>query len=180
MRIARVEAVGDAAAGLNKYDTLTSDRPLAYEGPVVERQARLPTCPVLTPEALPPGDSCVAVVGLRPSEFFAGEKQFATLLATATDPSTGANLDSVLINFVKEEEGCRENNRSRLASRELVLVAYWPGWWNDPNGWGPGVRGAATGTPGRLRASERSQGGPQITATPQLRLLYRPNSVATS
>jgi hypothetical protein len=58
------------------------------------------TCPVLEPEALAPGDSCVAVVGFRPSEFFAGEKQFATLLATATDPSTGAVLDSVLINFV--------------------------------------------------------------------------------
>lgn len=58
------------------------------------------TCPVFTPEALAPGDSCVAVVGFRPSEFFAGQKQLATLLATATDPSTGAVLDSVLINFV--------------------------------------------------------------------------------
>ena len=58
------------------------------------------TCPVLEPEPLAPGDSCVAVVGFRPSEFFAGEKQFATLLATATDPSTGAVLDSVSINFV--------------------------------------------------------------------------------
>ena len=58
------------------------------------------TCPVFAPEALAPGDSCVAIMGFRPSEFFAGEKQFATLLATATDPSTGAVLDSVMINFI--------------------------------------------------------------------------------
>ena len=39
MRVARVEAVGDAAAGLVEHDVLAPDRPLAGEGPVVEAQA---------------------------------------------------------------------------------------------------------------------------------------------
>jgi hypothetical protein len=39
MCVARVEPVGDAAAGLVEHDTLTPDRPLASEGPVVEAQA---------------------------------------------------------------------------------------------------------------------------------------------
>ena len=39
MRVARVEPVGDAPAGLVEHDVLTPDRPLAGEGPVVEAQA---------------------------------------------------------------------------------------------------------------------------------------------
>ena len=39
MRVAGVEAVGDAPAGLVKHDVLTPDRPLAGEGPVVDAQA---------------------------------------------------------------------------------------------------------------------------------------------
>src|SRR5213080_606140 len=39
MRVARVEAVGDAPVGLVKYDLLAPDRPLTGEGPVVDAQA---------------------------------------------------------------------------------------------------------------------------------------------
>ncbi len=39
MRVARVEAVGDASAGLVEDDVLAPDCPLAGEGPVVEGQA---------------------------------------------------------------------------------------------------------------------------------------------
>ena len=39
MRVARVEPVGDAPAGLVEHDVLAPDRPLAGEGPVVEAQA---------------------------------------------------------------------------------------------------------------------------------------------
>lgn len=56
------------------------------------------TCPVLEPAPLAPGESCVVVMGFRPSEFFAGQKQFATLRVTATD-SAGEVVDSVLIDF---------------------------------------------------------------------------------
>ena len=38
MRVARVEPVGDAPAGLVEPDTLAPDRPLAGQGPVVEPQ----------------------------------------------------------------------------------------------------------------------------------------------
>jgi hypothetical protein len=58
------------------------------------------TCPVFAPAPLAPGEKCQAVVGFRPSEFFAGREQVATLLVTATDPVTGAVLDTVLIDFV--------------------------------------------------------------------------------
>jgi hypothetical protein len=57
------------------------------------------TCPVFEPAPLAPGESCVVVMGFRPSEFFAGQKQFATLRVTATDPAGGV-VDSVLIDFV--------------------------------------------------------------------------------
>lgn len=39
MRVARLEAVGDAPASLVEHDILTSDHPLAGEGPVVDAQA---------------------------------------------------------------------------------------------------------------------------------------------
>jgi hypothetical protein len=57
------------------------------------------TCPVLEPAPLAPGESCVVVMGFRPSKFFAGQKQFATLSVTATDPA-GEVVDSLLIDFV--------------------------------------------------------------------------------
>lgn len=57
------------------------------------------TCPVFDPAPLAPGESCDAVVQFRPTEFFAGQHQTATLLATATDPTTGTVLATVLIDF---------------------------------------------------------------------------------
>ena len=56
-------------------------------------------CPVFAPEPLAPGESCDAVVQFRPTEFFAGEEQTATLVATATDPTSGAQLASISIDF---------------------------------------------------------------------------------
>ena len=38
MRVARVEAIGDAPAGLLEHDILTTNRPLAGERPVVQAQ----------------------------------------------------------------------------------------------------------------------------------------------
>jgi hypothetical protein len=38
MRVAGAEPVGDGSAGLVEHDTLTPDRPLSGEGPVVEVQ----------------------------------------------------------------------------------------------------------------------------------------------
>jgi hypothetical protein len=57
------------------------------------------TCPVLAPAALAPGESCDAIVQFRPTEFFAGQLQVATLRATATDPGTGAEVATLLIDF---------------------------------------------------------------------------------
>jgi hypothetical protein len=57
------------------------------------------TCPVFAPGALAPGESCDAVVQFRPTEFFAGLHQTATLRATATDPASGTVLAVVLIDF---------------------------------------------------------------------------------
>jgi hypothetical protein len=56
-------------------------------------------CPVFDPAPLAPGESCNAVVQFRPTEFFAGAEQTATLVATATDPAGGAELASISINF---------------------------------------------------------------------------------
>ena len=55
------------------------------------------TCIALEGQVLAPGESCVAVVGFQPSEFFAGHKQTATLLVTARDPASGALLESVAV-----------------------------------------------------------------------------------
>ena len=57
------------------------------------------TCPVFEPALLAPGESCDAVMRFSPSEFFAGQDQLAQLQAQATDPSTGAVLATVLIDF---------------------------------------------------------------------------------
>src|SRR5262245_17391541 len=57
------------------------------------------TAPVFEPAPFEPHQSCRAVVGFRPSEFWAGQQQFAQLLATATDPVTHEVLEEVLIDF---------------------------------------------------------------------------------
>jgi hypothetical protein len=57
------------------------------------------TCPVLEPAPLAPGASCDAVMGFRPSEFFAGQRQRAVLLATATDPESGAVVGTAEVVF---------------------------------------------------------------------------------
>ena len=38
MRVTRVEAIGDAPAGLLEHDMFTTDRPLAGERPMVDAQ----------------------------------------------------------------------------------------------------------------------------------------------
>jgi hypothetical protein len=55
------------------------------------------TCIALEGQVLTPGESCVAVVGFQPSEFFAGHWQTATLLVTARDPVSGALLETVTV-----------------------------------------------------------------------------------
>jgi hypothetical protein len=55
------------------------------------------TCIALEGQILEPGESCVAVVGFQPSEFFAGRWQTATLLVTARDPGSGALLQSATV-----------------------------------------------------------------------------------
>jgi hypothetical protein len=55
------------------------------------------TCIALEGQVLGPGESCVAVVGFQPSEFFAGRWQRATLLVTARDPVSGALQQSVTV-----------------------------------------------------------------------------------
>lgn len=57
------------------------------------------TCPIFSPELLAPGDSCDIVTGFRPEEFFAGLEDTAVLQVTATDPTTGATVDTVLVEF---------------------------------------------------------------------------------
>ena len=57
------------------------------------------TAPVFDPAPFEPHQSCRAVVGFRPSEFWTGQQQFAQLRATATDPVTHEILEEVLIDF---------------------------------------------------------------------------------
>ena len=57
------------------------------------------TCPALEPAPLAPGESCTAVVGFRPSDYFAGQRQEARLLVTATDPQTRTVIATALITF---------------------------------------------------------------------------------
>ena len=57
------------------------------------------TCDPFQPAPLEPGDSCKAVVGFRPSDFFTGHEQRAALAAIASDPDTGEVLETVLIEF---------------------------------------------------------------------------------
>jgi hypothetical protein len=55
------------------------------------------TCPVLGPEPFPAGTSCYVVVRFTPTDFFAGWHAVGSLIATATDPSTGAVIGSLEI-----------------------------------------------------------------------------------
>jgi hypothetical protein len=55
------------------------------------------TCIALEGQVLAPGESCVAVVGFQPSEFFAGRWQTATLLVTARDLVSNALLQSMTV-----------------------------------------------------------------------------------
>lgn len=52
------------------------------------------TCPALGPEVLEARQSCRAVVRFSPTEFFAGIEQPGLLTVTATDPATGALLET--------------------------------------------------------------------------------------
>jgi hypothetical protein len=57
------------------------------------------TCSFFEPAPLAPGESCVVLVGFRPSFDFVGLKQDQILLITATEPLTDAALDSVELFF---------------------------------------------------------------------------------
>jgi hypothetical protein len=57
------------------------------------------TCAIFSPELLPAGASCDIVAGFRPEGFFVGLEDTAVLQVTATDPSTGATLGSVQVEF---------------------------------------------------------------------------------
>lgn len=53
------------------------------------------TCPVLDAELFTPGASCYVVVRFTPTEFFAGWHAVGSLIATATDPATGAVVETL-------------------------------------------------------------------------------------
>ena len=56
------------------------------------------TCPVFSPgEILPAGASCYAVVRFSPTEGFVGWTATGSLIATATDPVTGAFMQELSI-----------------------------------------------------------------------------------
>jgi hypothetical protein len=57
------------------------------------------TCPIFSPEILPAGASCDFVAAFRPEDFFSGLEDMAVLQVAATDPSTGATVDTVLVEF---------------------------------------------------------------------------------
>jgi hypothetical protein len=57
------------------------------------------TCPIFSPEILPAGESCDIAVGFRPEEFFVGLEDVAVLQVTATDPTTGATVATVQVEF---------------------------------------------------------------------------------
>jgi hypothetical protein len=58
------------------------------------------TCPALAPDILPAGASCDVVVRFTPTDFFAGLRQTAELIATLRDPATGELLSTISITFV--------------------------------------------------------------------------------
>ena len=57
------------------------------------------TCPIFSPEILPAGASCDIVTAFRPEDFFIGLEDMAVLQVAATDPLTGATVDTVLVEF---------------------------------------------------------------------------------
>ena len=59
------------------------------------------TCPALTPgDILAAGAKCHVVVRFTPTEFFAGSRQNAELIATLRDPATGGLLSTISIPIV--------------------------------------------------------------------------------
>jgi len=59
------------------------------------------TCPALTPgDILAAGAKCDVVVRFTPTEFFAGSRQNAELIATLRDPATGGLLSTISIPIV--------------------------------------------------------------------------------
>jgi hypothetical protein len=57
------------------------------------------TCPIFSPEVLPAGASCDIAAGFRPEEFFVGLEDVAVLQVAATDPTTGATVATVQVEF---------------------------------------------------------------------------------
>jgi hypothetical protein len=55
------------------------------------------TCPVLAPATLEPGASCYAVVRFSPTEFFIGWPAEGSLIATATNPTTGELVAELVV-----------------------------------------------------------------------------------
>ena len=56
------------------------------------------TCPPAGGFGLAPGESCVATAAFRrPSELFAGDKQTAAVRVVASNPSTGVEITSKLL-----------------------------------------------------------------------------------
>jgi hypothetical protein len=57
------------------------------------------TCPIFSPEILAAGSSCDIVAAFCPEDFFVGLEDLAALQVTATDPSTGATVGTVVVEF---------------------------------------------------------------------------------
>jgi hypothetical protein len=55
------------------------------------------TCPPAGGFVLGPGENCIATAAYRPTEFFAGELETASVRVVASDPSTGAEIASELL-----------------------------------------------------------------------------------
>lgn len=56
------------------------------------------TCPALNEgEVMAPGDSCYAVVRFTPTEFFVGWPARGEMIVTASDPTTGARLGTLML-----------------------------------------------------------------------------------
>jgi hypothetical protein len=76
-----------ASPVLVTFDILSMPDDFGFEAPGL-------TCPPAGGFVLAPSESCVATAAFRPSEFFAGLHQTAAVAIVASDPSTGAVLDS--------------------------------------------------------------------------------------
>ena len=81
---------GSASPIFMTFDMVSMPDDFGFEAPGF-------TCPPAGGIVLAPGESCVATAAFRPSEFFAGEPQAASVQVVASDPSTGAALASLLL-----------------------------------------------------------------------------------